>query len=231
MAVINTGSIVNDIRGSVGTETYFRNQGGLVVRERITPADPNTADQQACRAAMTALSQYWSATLTAQQRTDWRKYAHQHPRRDRFGNVQLTNGYTRFVRINFTRYRLDTAVPFAAPPVQAHLHPPQYTFTADDSADTVTIDLAFPTYGGGLANLELFAYGGPEVNAGVGFYNGPWRYVARNEFNGSWSTDPWIIAYPWNLTAAKRVYTRIVAQMSDTGELSEPFQTSVIITA
>lgn len=229
MAVIVPGSIVSDIRGSVGTETYARNQGGLYVRARTTPADPNTGDQQACRAAIAALSQYWSATLTDQQRANWRTYAHQHPQADRFGNPHLVNGYTRFIQVNFPRYRIDVAVAFDDPPLGSPIFPPAFTFTADDSADTVTIDLSFPKYGGGLKCLQMFAYGGPEVNPGRNFYNGPWRYLGTNRYNTSWQFVPWTMAYPWNLTTGQKVFVRMVAQMFDHGELSSSYQTSTVV--
>lgn len=231
MAVIVPGSIVSDIRGSVGDETYARNQGGLYVRARTTPADPNTGNQQACRAAMTALSQFWSANLTEQQRHDWRTYARQHPRRDRFGNEHLSNGYTRFIRINFHRYRLEVAVAFPDAPTHPPIHPPLFTFTALAEDKTVTIVVPPDAYDPPSADLELFAYGGDDVNPGVAYYNTPWRYIARNEFNGVWDHDPWTINYPLVLVADHKVYVKLIAQNADTGELSTPYQTSAIIKA
>lgn len=231
MAVIKTGSIVADIRGSVGDDTYARNQGGLYIRARSSPTGEPTEDQLACQAAVTALSQYWSATLTDQQRADWRTYAHQHPGPNRWGDLTITNGYTRFIRLNFTRYRIDTAVAFPDAPLGPPIHPATFTFTAEDAGDTVTIDLSFPTYGGGLKNLQVFAYLGPQVNAGRNFFNGPFRYVGTNRYNTSWQFDAWTEDSPWNLTEGKKVFLRMVAQMRDNGELSSAFQTSTIVTA
>lgn len=230
MAVINTGSIVNDIRGSVGTETYARNQGGIYVRARTTPADPNTAAQQACRAAVTALSQYWSATLTDQQRNDWRRYAHQHPQPDRFGNPHLTNGYTRFIQVNANRYRLDTAVAFSFPPTAPALHPPVFTFTASSGTEEVIIALPPTNYDPPFNGLELFAFIGPEVNAGVNFYNGPWVYLARNWYNGAWDDDPWELDVGAIHTEDQKVFMKLIAQHKTSGELSTPYQTSAIVT-
>lgn len=229
MASIRTGSIVSDIRGSVGTETYARNQGGIYVRARTTPEYKNTAAQQACRGAMTDLSRYWSSTLTLTQRTAWRKYARQHPKPNRWGNLHLVNGYTRFIEINFHRYRLDSAVAFPSPPTQAHLHQPIFTFTADGLADTVTIALPPSSYSPPWPDLELFAYGGDNISPGVNFYASPWRYIARNKFNAAWTSDPWTIDYPLDLIATDQVFLRLIAQNSDTGELSEAYQTSAII--
>jgi len=178
---------------------------------------------------MSALTKTWSGTLTEDQRTAWRTYAHQHPQPNRWGKLTLTNGYTRFIQANFTRYRLGVELAFADAPSHPPLHPPTFTFTAVAHAVTVTIDLSFPEYGGGIKNLQLFAYGGPEVNPGVAFYNGPWRFIDTNRYNTSWQFDPWEIVYPWNLTQDKKVFIRMLAQMRDHGEISTDFQTSTII--
>lgn len=317
MALITAASIVSDIRGSVATETYSRNQGGLYVKTRKGPTDNTGANRDACRATITALSQAWSGTLNEAQRAAWRKYAHQHPKPDRWGSVHLVNGYTRFIRANFYRYRLDTTIPFADPPDQADLHQPPFTFTAHGAGDTVTIALPPANYDPPWPKLELFAYGGDNVSPGVNFYDYNWRYLARNEFvvadyvvtgnpnpdckgiyadageyggeryyerldaaytiwwdgaswnistelgekaNGlpghwsrmadiqgeyaptgytgnpvvtatanRWTSDPWTIDYPLDLVATDKVFLKLFAQKSDTGELSRPYRTSAII--
>lgn len=220
-----------DIRGSVGNQTFARNQGGFYVRARTSPAQPDTPAQLACRGVVTNLSQYWSTDLTAQQRADWRSYAHQHPRRDRFGLPHLVNGYTRFIRLNFHRFRHDLAVAFPDAPPRPPIYPPQTTFTAKANPDQVTISLAFPTYQGGVKFLNVFAFGGNNINPGRDFYNGPWRLLDDNRFTINWHEDPWIIAYPLDLVAGHKVFVKMVAQMYNTGEMSEPFQTSSVVSA
>ena len=121
MALINLGSIVADIRGSVGDETYSRNQGGAYVRARSGPSAPPNANQLNITASMTALSQAWSGTLTEANRNTWHEYAEQFPRPNRWGKRVLSNGYTRFVSINFPRYvatgLLTRSVAAAKPPL------------------------------------------------------------------------------------------------------------------
>lgn len=231
MAVIKTGPIVADIRGSVGHETFARNQGGPYVRARSSPTGEPTDEQLACQATMTALSPLWSAQLSEQQRTAWRAYAHEHPRPNRWGENTITNGYARFIRLNFTRYHIDTALAFPDAPLAPPIHPPTFTFTAEDAGDTVTIDLGFPRYGGGIKNLQLFAYLGRQVNPGVNFYARPWQYIGTNRFNTKWQFEPWSEDSPWPLTEGKKVFLRMVAQMRDKGQLSEPYQTSTVVIA
>lgn len=229
MANIRTGSIVSAISGSVSTETYARNQGGAYVKARTGPADNTGANRVACRDALIALAQAWSGTLTAQQRADWRAYAHQHPRKNKWGVPSLTNGQTRFIGSNFHRQRLDAAIPFTDAPTSPPLWQPMFNFTAVGATDVVTINLPPTTYSLPFAGLELFCYGGNNVNPGVNYYSSPWRYVARNKFNGAWTADPWTINYPLDLVAADKLFMKLIAQNSITGEVSRPFQTFALI--
>ncbi|HUW33205.1 MAG TPA: hypothetical protein VM223_16475, partial [Planctomycetota bacterium] len=91
MAGIQLGSIVSDIRGSVGTETYSRGQGGLYVKARSGPTGEPTAKQIQSTDATTALSQAWSDTLTEAQRETWRTYAAQFPKANRWGKHTYKN--------------------------------------------------------------------------------------------------------------------------------------------
>jgi len=145
------------------------------------------------------------------------------------GEHSLVNGYTRFIASNFQRRRLDAAIPFLGAPHSSPLWPPLFSFTANGAADTIVIALPTTTYSPPFSGLELFAYGGDDINPGVNFYASPWRYIARNKFIAAWTTDPWVINYPLDLVAADKVFVKLIAQNSVTGEISTPFQTFCII--
>ena len=130
MGIARLGSIVADIRGKVGDEIYSRGPGGITVRSPGTWTQPDTDDQLAARAVITALSQAWSATLTNAQRSAWRQYARTHPRPNRWGIPNNTSGYNRFIRINAYEYRRTQALAYTTPPIAADLHPPVHTLTA-----------------------------------------------------------------------------------------------------
>lgn len=97
MASILTGSIVADIRGSVGSESYSRNQYGNYVKARVTPTNPNTAAQIASRAALAASVAAWQA-LTQAQRDKYNALAHLYTFKDRLGISRTLNGYLIFIR-------------------------------------------------------------------------------------------------------------------------------------
>lgn len=229
MASVRTGSLIVDIRGSVGSETFSRNSAGLYVRERVTPTDPGSADQLACRASMSALATAWSATLSEPQRAAWRKYGAQHPRNNTWGTPVFSSGYAHFIRCNFTRHRLDAATPFLDPPTAPPLHPPLFTFAAWAVPNYIMPVLPPTNYDPPPMNLELFAYAGNQQPPGRTYYSTPYFYLGRELFDGAWQDPPWIMVHPEDLLAGKRVWIRMVAQMHDTGEISGPCVTNAII--
>jgi len=228
VATARLGSIVSDIRGSVGDETYSRNQGGIYIRGRVTPTYTNTADQQAVRAAITALSQAWSSTLTDGQRDSWRTYAHSNPRPDAWGQLNLTNGYTAFIRHNATPYRDTSAIAFADAPTAAPLWQPTFTFTADSIANTITIALPILSYDPPPAGLRVYVFGGMPVTPGTNYFSGPWRYQGKNTFTGPWVLDPFTLAYNWPFTAGQKLFVSMQTQDTITGARSTRYVAQAI---
>lgn len=176
MAVIRTGSIVSDIRGSVGDETYSRNKGGLYVRARVDPAQPASAERDLRQAALTAISQHWSASLTSAQRVSWRGYAAQHFLPNRWGTLSPRSGYVHFVRCNFQHYRVLAAVAFNTPPAQPPMHMPEFTLEANAAASWLRVWLPLTNYPDPVAADRYFLYCGADASAGRSYYSSPFRY-------------------------------------------------------
>lgn len=231
MANVRPGSIVADIRGSVATETYSRNPGGLYVKVRKPPPYKNTDDQQAARGTLRALSKAWSGTLTEAQRTTWRAYAHQHPMPDKWGTPRPISGMSYFCRINSYHYRVYTVIQWLSAPTEGPIHPPTFTFSADATADTVTIPVPPAGYTPPPGQLRLWAFAGKPVSAGRNYFAAPWRYLDDNLHVNGWTHDPWTVTYPWPLDDGAKVFMYLVAQRHSDGRISTPYQTSAIAEA
>lgn len=222
MASLVTSSVVADIRGKVGSEVYARNGSGLYVRSLGSWVQPDTQRQLDCRAAIAALSAYWSSTLTEQQRADWQSYAHRHPRPNRWGEHIQTSGYLSFIATNAYRYRALTQISWPNAPNKPPLHPPKFTFTANVAADTITVALPPDTYDPPPAMLNLWLFAGEPKSKGRNYFNGPWRFVGANLNTPPWTSDPWTVASPWTIDANKRMWCYLVAQDWISGALSQP---------
>ena len=102
--------------GRAGDVVYVKGRYGNVVREFVQPANPRTADQQAHRYNVRAVSARWH-TLTMDQRAAWRAVAAKTDFITETGERVRRRGYTLFVALN-TR-RADLGLPqFDVPPAQ-----------------------------------------------------------------------------------------------------------------
>ena len=231
--MIQTGSIVSDIRGSVGDETYSRNQGGLYVKSRSGPtAEPN-ANRLVITAAMTALSQAWSGTLTDAQRATWRTYAKQYPKANRWGQRTLHNGYNRFVAVNFAKYVQSSAIAFASAPIAPPFNPPDFTFAATTAPDTFTITAPLLNEPNTDHPLWIFTYVGAEQNVGVNFYAHPFTSLSYDVRTlAAWQAAALVVTSdPPAFTTGKKIWLRMRVQCSISGNISTPAQASTIFDA
>lgn len=97
-ALITQGS------GSIGGITFATGIGGMFMRARAIPVNPNTEAQNAVRSALGALTSFWN-TITTPQRNGWNAYAAQVPLPDTFGDPRLVSGFNHFIRSNTPRLR------------------------------------------------------------------------------------------------------------------------------
>lgn len=230
MAVIHTASIVSDIRGSVATETYARNRGGLYTRKRAGPHDNTGGARVHCRTCLAAVSRAWSDTLTEAQRATWRAYAHRHPGLDRWGNPSITTGHCAFTRHNWYNYQFNEFLWYLDAPPGPPLTQPVLTMTADSVTTTITIAVPPANHDPPAQDAWLWLYQGREQNPGVNFYASPWTLLDYNWcFDGEWGWDPWTIDAIGLLTSGQKIWTRILIQYWHTGEISRPYFPQCII--
>lgn len=142
MANILLGGGVTDIRGSIGGTTFARNAAGNYARARMKPVNPRSPLQNARRAFLNYLANYWSATLTEDQRDDWRAYAAGTTWTNRLGQTIAINGLAAFVRLNTLRYIAFMSLMADAPTAMGHAG--GITFAFDAETDTTNIKVAKP---------------------------------------------------------------------------------------
>lgn len=97
--------------GSIAGTVFSRNGGGMYVRSRSNPTNPNTDAQQAVRDAMRTLVVYWTETLTNLQRDSWNTYAFNTPTLNKLGEPTHKTGQQMFLRGNIPR--VQSGLPIA----------------------------------------------------------------------------------------------------------------------
>jgi hypothetical protein len=221
-------NIITQASGSVGGSTFAHNQGGLYIRARSIPTNPSTAQQQAVRNALTALTGSWTSALTQAQRDAWTTYATNVPIIGTLGDSRKISGLSMYVRCNVPRLqagvsRIDTAPTtftlgtLTNPTVTASATSPQLSiaFTNTD---------AWATAAGGY----MLVYASRGQSAGINFFKGPYQYAGKITGASTPPTTPKTIVTPFALTAGQKVFIQAVATLAD-GRLTAPFRAGVTV--
>lgn len=188
MAITQLSAIVADIRGSVGGNTFSRNRGGAFVRKRVVPINPNTTRQGEARQRVSSLSQRWSATLTAAQRSAWIAYAEATTWTNRLGAEIGISGLSAYVRTNSLRLLAGLSPRDDGPALDGHAAAPEVDVAAYHDADEVAITEFTSGFDPDVSDSVLFVFQG--LPLGLGRYHLPnqFRYVGCAE--GDDTTPP-----------------------------------------
>jgi hypothetical protein len=100
MARIIYSALVGEMRGKLNGNVLTRNKGGAVIRNKVTPINPNTLNQAKQRAFLSLLSKFWANTLTDAQRAAWKAFGQVIGAKSIFGNNLILSGIATFQRIN-----------------------------------------------------------------------------------------------------------------------------------
>lgn len=227
MASIVVGSIVQDIRGSVGAETFSRAQGGLTVRARSNPSQPVSTRRDATQGNLTDVAMGWSGRLTAAQRTAWRGYGARYPRPNCWGEPTLTSGYLAYVRSNCAAKAYHDSIWVDDPPALGMLPMVPFTYTClsylGNFYYTITLDPLYVPYIGDCAIISL----GKLTNEGVSYYSSPWRIYHVS----LWVPSAWNPILSFNLDGTwlgnnDLSWVKIFIVNKDSGRVAKPFQLS-----
>lgn len=232
MALVKYGGGITQMSGSIGGNTFARNRGGNYVRAKTIPINPNTGLQQVVRAAMAFLTERWSGTLTAAQRTAWNLYASSVAVKNRLGENVFLSGFNHYVRSNMIRKQLALTVVDAGPTTfELPEQDPTLAVTGSEGTQVLSV-----VYDDTLAWLDeddahLFLFQGSPQNAQRNFFAGPWRAGVQVDGDSvTPPTTPEAMAAVFPITELQRqwIYARI--GRAD-GRLSEPFRADSFVAA
>ena len=90
---------IADARGSVNGTVYSRGIGGLYMKNRVSPLNPQTAKQSAVRSRLAALASAWRG-LTDGQRKSFAAQVDNYPATNRLGETYTPSGYQLYMTLN-----------------------------------------------------------------------------------------------------------------------------------
>lgn len=223
MASIKTSAVVEDIRGSVGGNTFSRNANGAYVRGRIAPVNPKTVKQSNVRGEFGDLMASWRS-LTPEQQNSWELGRESFPYQNRLGETKTYTASQLYAHLNRVRQSLGLAL-LAACPLPASfgaasdLNVAAATFTSNAFT---TLDLGFA----GDEDLEAIVYATGPVSAGV---NRPNRSSFKSLGGHEAVDNEFDIAAAYNsamqtpeIQIGAAVFFIVKPVIASTGQLQEP---------
>lgn len=96
---VTMGIIVSEARGKVSGNVFSKNKGGAIVRNRVTPINRRSANQQNQRQQLAALAASWRG-LTEEQRVGWNAASPNFPQSDNLGQTIFLSGEQLYIRCN-----------------------------------------------------------------------------------------------------------------------------------
>jgi len=232
MALIKYGAGIVQMSGSIAGSTFARNRSGNYARARTKPTNPNTAAQIKVRAALAAIVERWSETLSAAQRAAWDLYASNVSMLNKLGESIKLTGFNHYIRSNAFRAAY-AKTPVDAGPTTFTLpdQDPLFSFAASEGSQqiTVTFDdtLAWDNETGGF----LVYYQGAPQNGQRNYFQGPWKLLSFTAGEtGVPVASPVVEAAVQAMAEGQRqwLYARILRA---DGRISTPFAADSIVAA
>jgi len=180
MALIKYGGGIVQMSGSIAGTVFARNRFGNYARPRTKPVNPNSPRQEAARAIVSYLAEYWHQDLDDVQRGLWDTYAAAVAMKNRLGETVHLTGFNHFIRSNAAQKAMGETEVDAAPTV---LSLPEkdtdLVCTEEDIAGqtfTFTCNVAGWVPNGDPKFGIMIAQGQPQLASRQSFH-GPWRYM------------------------------------------------------
>jgi hypothetical protein len=218
-------AVLTQVSGSIGGGTWARNKGGMYIRARSMPTNPNTVLQGAIRSILSSLSQQWS-TLTPTQRTSWATYAANVPLQDKLGDQRTVTAMNMFIRSNVPRVQAGLGTVVSAPTLFNLGSAPIITGAEVHATGLMALSVSRADI---LPAGNVLTYVSRSQSPTIGFFRGPFVFSGADSFAAS-AEDPIEVAAtaPFALVVGQKAFIRIQISYAD-GRLSTDALTSALV--
>ncbi len=180
MALVKYGAGIIQMSGSIAGDVHARNRFGNYIRPRTKPVNPHSTRQEAARAIVSYLAEYWHQDLTAVQRNLWNVYAAAVAMKNRLGETIHLTGFNHFIRTNAAQKTMGETEFAAAPSVLSLPEKDTALVCTEEDIASQTFTFTCDTSGwvpNGDPKFGILMYQGQPQLASRNFFAGPWRYM------------------------------------------------------
>lgn len=220
-----TSPVISSGSGSIAGITFSRNKGGMYMRARAIPTNPNSVPQQNIRGHLATLVGAWTNTLTTPQRGAWDVYAANTPVFDALGaSIHLT-GQQMFIRSNTARLQVGLPLVTTAPgtfDLGTYSIPSAGTVSA--AADTIQIAFDNTDEWANEDDSNMLIYTSRPQNPSVNYFKGPYQFAGMIPGDGTTPpTSPATITLAFPVVVGQKVFWKATVTRAD-GRYSIPFR-------
>lgn len=214
----------SQMSGSVGGFTASHNAGGAYLRQRATPTNPNSVQQQAVRNAMNSLSSLWVDTLTQAQRDAWQVYADNVTLINRIGDPINVPALSMYTRSNVSRIQTGEPRQDAAPVIFNLGGLTDPSFALDEPNDEIDVTFDNSDDWANEDDSAMLVYCSRPQNTSIEYFKGPYRFAGKVQGDATTPpTSPAAIPLPFLVAVGQRIFVQIRVSRAD-GRLSTTFQ-------
>lgn len=216
--------LISEGSGSLAGITISHNRGGMYLRRRAVPTNPNSVYQQAVRGFVNALSNHWINTLTEVQREAWTTYANNVPMPNPLGDPITLTGLNHYIRSNVPRLQSGLARVDAGPTVFNLGEFTNPTFGYDVAAEETDVFFLSADAWASETGSGMLVFGSRQQNNTINYFKGPYRVMsAIPGADGSPPSSPAALDAPFPCAAGNKSFDLVRVTRLD-GRLSMPFR-------
>lgn len=220
---IYRSQIITAASGSVGGLTFLPSRGGMALRGKAIPTNPNTTRQSTIRILHAFLTSYWVERMSRTNRDKWAAFAAHTPTPNALGDPIDIGGIAAWIRTQLPRLQAGLNLR-PVPPRRfiASTFTPTWPYTVDSFAQRLI--WGFDTADEWVKDLyaAMFVYIGRPQNQSVHSYRGSFRFAGAllgHPFLPP--TSPANLPLPFHARIGQKVFYRITVTQAD-GRYSRP---------
>lgn len=229
MAKVKFSAFVSDIRNKSNGSVFSKNRYGSIIRNKVTPVNPQSNHQQEARQRLGNLSSSFRE-LTIAQILSWNLGGQKFPFTDIFGDIKHLSGQTLFVKLNANLEKIGAPRVLTAPSPVGF---PEVSITGvtievvADSISTFTADIDLTTIPVGY---ELVVYATPSVSRSISFVKNKFRFLGSFAVtvNSVDLANAYSARFPTPLVG-DQVYIKMALVATATGQQSIPLLSSGLV--
>jgi hypothetical protein len=165
LAIVTYAPQIEDIRDKIGNIVHTRGRSGSVLRARVKPTNPRSADQVIQRGFMTTFSKAWRSLTTPNQQA-WIQAAAGVIKNSRLAKKYTSTGNKMFIEVNINAYDNGASAQISSPITPTAT--PVVEATAINFDTTTPPTVATVTTGANVAtNSAVQIWATPQLSNGV----------------------------------------------------------------